>query len=203
MSRELYIARGATRLGPLSESEVRELLRDGFLLPADLYWEDGLAEWDELRGFESAPSPAPKGGALMEFAKQKLSSAGKSVGIHASELTRKLQSLAGSGQGRLRKATNSLLDSFTPQIQKLVTHELVRQPAAHVRQAVHDDEFMRKFFGAIYDCLPKPVCRFVTEQAFTQYCMERRFKMLGMDTIGTNSVNAEHPQPQADQLSDQ
>jgi GYF domain 2 len=181
MKRDLYIVRGVTELGPLTEREVHELLRDGFLLPADLYWEDGMAKWAELGEFESAPSATRKSAGLVKLAKRQVSSVGRSAASRASDLTRKLQFLAGRGRNRLNRATTALLDSFVPQIQKLVSHQLVRRSATHVKQAVHDDEFMQKFFGAIYDCLPKPVCRFVPEKVFVQYCMERRFKMLGMD----------------------
>ena len=174
-------------MGPLTGGEVRELLREGFLLPADLYWEAGMAEWDELRKFESGPSTGTKGPALVELAKQTVSSAAKSAATRASGLTRMLQLLAGRGHDRLGGATTRWLDSFSPQIQKLVSNQVLRQSITRAREAVHDDEFMRKFFGAVYDCLPKPVCRFVTEKAFIRYCMERRFKLLGMEAPGTGS----------------
>lgn len=186
MIREFYIARGVTELGPLTQNEVRELLRDGFLLPADLYWEAGMAKWAELHEFDSAQPPAPKGAALDAFAERKISSVGKSAAARAADLTRKLQSLVGRGQNRLSSATGGVLDSFSPQIQKLVARQLVQQSVVRVQEAVHDDEFMRKFFGAIYDCLPKPVYRFVTEQAFIRYCMKRRLRMLGLDTAKTD-----------------
>jgi hypothetical protein len=41
---------------------------------------------------------------------------------------------------------------------------------------------MRKLFGATYDCLPKPVYRFVSEQAFIEFCMERRRELLDLPT---------------------
>jgi len=195
MSRELYIARGVTELGPLTESEVRELLREGFLLPADLWWEEGMEDWVELSEFESRPALTPQNVGLVKLAKQKASSAGRSARSRASELTRKLQSLAGRGRNRLEVARSGLLDSFQPQIQRLVSHQLVQQSAARVRQAVHDDEFMQKFFGAIYDCLPKPVCRFVTEPAFIQYCMERRLEFIGAGATRSNSQGASSDSP--------
>lgn len=191
MSRKLFIARGVTELGPLTGSEVRELLCEGFLLPADLYWEEGMADWAELGEFKSEPPIAGKSAGLVKFTGQKVSSAARTTAARAADLTRKLQSFAGRGQTRLSNASGRVLDSFAPQIQKLVSHEVVRQSAAHMQQAIHNDDFMQKFFGAIYDCLPKPVCRFVTEKAFIQYCMERRLKMLGMDTTQTDSRSAD------------
>jgi hypothetical protein len=37
---------------------------------------------------------------------------------------------------------------------------------------------MRKLFGAAYDCLPRPVQRFVGEEKFVNFCMQRRQKLL-------------------------
>jgi hypothetical protein len=56
----------------------------------------------------------------------------------------------------------------------------VSQSAAHAQAALRDDEFMRKVFGATYDCLPRPVRRFMTEPAFIQFCLERRWELLGL-----------------------
>jgi hypothetical protein len=67
-----------------------------------------------------------------------------------------------------------------PQIRKLVTQQMVKSSVTRVRTAVHDNEFMRKVFGATYDCLPKPVHRFVTETAFIEYCTKHRQKILGV-----------------------
>jgi hypothetical protein len=58
----------------------------------------------------------------------------------------------------------------------------VKQSLTRAQAAMRDDEFMRKLFGATYDCLPKPVYRFVKEEAFIQFCMERRGKLLGLET---------------------
>lgn len=43
---------------------------------------------------------------------------------------------------------------------------------------VQDDEFMRKTFGAVYDCLPKPVCRFIGEERFIAFCLEHRRRLV-------------------------
>jgi hypothetical protein len=71
-----------------------------------------------------------------------------------------------------------MLAAFTPQIQRLVSSQLVKHSVARVQAAVQDDALLRKLFGAVYDCLPKPLYRFVKEEAFIQYCMERRKQLL-------------------------
>jgi len=44
--------------------------------------------------------------------------------------------------------------------------------------ALEDEIFLRKLFGAFYDCLPKAVYRFVSEHAFIDYCLRHRRKLL-------------------------
>ena len=39
-----------------------------------------------------------------------------------------------------------------------------------------------KVFGAAYDCLPKPVSRFVPEQQFIAFCMKHRAQLLQRDS---------------------
>jgi len=160
---------------------VRELLREGFLLPSDLYWTEGMEDWEELRKLELGTEH--RSIALMELARQKVSTTSQAAAAQASKLTHRMRSLAARGKGQLTDSTSRLLDSFTPQIQKLVAHQLVKQSLTRVQTAMRDDEFMRKLFGATYDCLPKPVYRFVKEEAFIQFCMERRQKLLGPPAI--------------------
>lgn len=71
-----------------------------------------------------------------------------------------------------------MLVAFVPQIRKLVSSQLVMQSVARIEVAIHDDDFMRKLFGATYDCLPKSVYRFASEEVFIQFCMERRKELL-------------------------
>jgi len=178
-----HIARGDEELTALDESEVRELLREGFLLPTDRYWIEGMAAWEELRELELNPGPQSRSSALMELARQKASTTSQAAAAQASRLTQRLRSLAARGKDQLTDSTSRLLDSFTPQIQKLVAHQLVKLSLTRVQAAMRDDEFMRKLFGATYDCLPKPIYRFVKEEAFIQFCMERRQKLLGPPAI--------------------
>jgi hypothetical protein len=44
--------------------------------------------------------------------------------------------------------------------------------------ALKDEEFLRKLFGAVYDCLPKPAKRFVSEPAFLEFCFKHQRKLL-------------------------
>jgi hypothetical protein len=187
MQRKFHIARDDDELTALSESEVRDLLREGFLLPSDVYRTEGMKDWEALREFDAKREHPTDSVPLMELARQKASATGRAAANQASRLTQKLKSLAARGHSQLADSTSRLLEPFTPQIQKLVEHQLVKQSVTRVQAAVRDDEFMRKLFGATYDCLPKPVYRFVKEEAFIQFCMERRQRILGLPMAGEGS----------------
>jgi hypothetical protein len=44
---------GDSRLGPVTEDELKRLVADGKLKPGDLVWRDGMADWVEARTVES------------------------------------------------------------------------------------------------------------------------------------------------------
>ena len=180
MPRTFYIARGDADLGTMTEAETAGLLRAGFLLPTDLYWTDGMADWRPLAEFRPEPGNQTGPAAWMELAKQSVVNASEAAVSQAARFTSRLKSLTGAGKSRLTVSTNQMLEAFTPQIQKLVAGQLVehlKHSVDRAQAAIHDDDFMRKVFGATYDCLPKPIYRFVKEEAFIQFCMERRQKL--------------------------
>lgn len=184
MLRKIYIARGEAELGILTDAETVELLRAGFLLSTDHYWTGGMPDWKSLAEFKPEPEGENRPAALMKLAKQTVKSAGEAAVSRAAQLTSRLKSVTGSGRSQLSAATNQMLDSFTPQIQKVVSNQLVGHSLTRLQAAMHDDEFMRKLFGATYDCLPKPIHRFITEQAFIEFCLDRRQKLVGSTTAG-------------------
>jgi hypothetical protein len=172
MPGKLHIARYETELGVLTEAETLALLRAGFLQPTDLYWTQGMSDWESLSEFKAESEKAQSPAALMKRAAEKFKSVGEVAVSQATKLTGKLKSM--SGDGRLKMSTNQMLSSFAPQIRKLVASQLLKHPVVRVRAAIQDDAFVRRVFDATYDCLPKPIDRFVAEEAFIQFCMERR-----------------------------
>jgi uncharacterized RDD family membrane protein YckC len=46
---DVWIGRNGERLGPYSEEQIREWLRDGSLKPDELGWYEGLADWQPMR----------------------------------------------------------------------------------------------------------------------------------------------------------
>lgn len=49
MSDQWYYAKGNEKLGPVSESQLRELAETGKLLPTDKVWQKGMTEWQDAR----------------------------------------------------------------------------------------------------------------------------------------------------------
>jgi hypothetical protein len=166
-------------LGALTDSEVVELLKAGFLMPTDFFWTAGMADWQTLAEFNAPPGTAAGVAGFVKSATRQVAAASGAVAAGTARVTRQIRSVAGGSSTTLAKSTTRALDVFTPRIRELVSRQLLEQSFSHVQASLRDDEFMRKLFGATYDCLPKPVYRFVSEQAFIAFCMERRSELLG------------------------
>jgi hypothetical protein len=76
-------------------------------------------------------------------------------------------------------ATAKALDAFIPQIKTAIARVEETSAFRAVKSGAQNDDFMRKLFGAAYECLPRPVQRFVSEEKFVTFCMERRQKLIG------------------------
>ena len=187
MNQRLHIARDGVELGVLTEKEVHELLHAGFLRRGDAWRGKGMEEWQPLSEIGTA-SASRTPAALLAKAKQKVSVATGALGQEATKLTQKLKSLTRAGNDKVSDATQRILEDFTPQIQKLVSNELVANSLTKAQAVVRDDEMTRKIFGAVYDCLPKPVYRFVSEAAFIEFCMARRRKLLGLSDDASDTL---------------
>ena len=61
---QIHIDRGGQRFGPYSVEEVKKYLADGTLLPSDLGWHDGAADWQPLPQIPGVKpgGPLPPGG---------------------------------------------------------------------------------------------------------------------------------------------
>ena len=173
----VHIARLEKQLGPLTKQEASEMVRAGFLSTTDLFRPDGASEWKPLSEL-SAESESPPASA-MERVQQLAASTSSSALSHATQLAQKLKSAAIRGKSQLAESTSPLLESFLPQIRKLVENQIIDRPLTGVQATLKDDEFLGKVFGATYDCLPKPICRFVTEESLVHFCMTRREELIG------------------------
>ncbi|MBI3415609.1 MAG: hypothetical protein HY043_09875 [Verrucomicrobia bacterium] len=74
-------------------------------------------------------------------------------------------------------ASNRMLEDFIPALRSLVGTALAKSSQT-VEAALRDEALLRKVFGAVYDLLPKPVRRFVSEEVFVEFCLGHRQRLL-------------------------
>lgn len=175
MNDKIIVVRNGMELGALPPAEALELLRADFLKPTDFWRREITDPWLTLA---ELPQP-PAAESLPKQIQTRLTKAAQSAATGATQFTAKLKSWVGQGQDQLTLSSRQMLEGFVPQLQQLVARELVEQSLVSVRAACRDDAFMRKLFGAVYDCLPRPVCRFIGEEAFIEFCLERKTLLLG------------------------
>jgi hypothetical protein len=171
--RKLEIARGDWSLGTISETEVRELLEVGFLEPTDLFRANEGDPWKPLSALD-APAAEPAAGSLVN----RILPAARSIIGATADAARAMKDIATRQKDQLGDATTGALESFLPQIRAIVSRVSETPPFRLIKSGVQDDDFMRKLFGAAYDCLPRPVQRFVAEERFIAFCMQHRQKLV-------------------------
>lgn len=159
-------------------SEVQALLATGLLRPTDEFWMPGQAAWRPLTELPAVDVPS---GNVFAHARESL--AGATAFLHKSAET--LASRVSKGfegrQQQLGAAANRVLEDYLPTVQSAVD-KAVAQSTRGLEAAARDDVFLRKLFGAVYDLLPRPVCRFVAEEAFIQFCFAHRERLLQSKT---------------------
>jgi hypothetical protein len=180
MRGSLFIAREGVKLGSMSGADARALLEAGFLKPTDDFWREGMEDWRPLAELEqprSAEKPAQSSWNVRERI--------RAVVVDAGKLALKLKEVARRGSGTVTKTRERILEDFLPQLRLLATTQL-KQASLKVDVALKDDEMMKKFFGAVFDCLPKPVTRFVAEDQFVRFCMKHKASLVGRDETSGN-----------------
>ena len=177
-ARLIEISRDSVVLGTLPETEARELLAAGFLKPTDQFRAETGTDLQPLSGLVS-PAVEERNTSWLAKAKDSLVSAGSSVADTAGEFASQAWRLTRATQSKAVEIPDRLLSAFLPQIQGILNGLLETKPFQAIRNGVRDDDLMQKVFGATYDCLPKPVCRFVSETQFIAFCMKHRRQLLG------------------------
>jgi len=177
--RQLRITRDVVELGTLPEAEARELLQLGLLKPSDQFSCEGMPASKRLAELDPTPAAAEKR-SWLSAARDSMTSAGGFAASSAGNVAGKLKSLVPTPSASLSGATSRLLDGYTRQIKSILAGLGDSPPLRAIRSGVRDDETMRKVFGAAYDCLPRPVCRFVSEERFIAYCMQHRGRLLDL-----------------------
>ena len=171
----LHIIRDGQELGVLTAKDARELLEAGFLKPTDEYWVDEPDRRQALALFpeQDLRSRAP----WLTRAKASVTTAGQTVQTQATNITGKLSALVRNQQAAIAASTALALEGYLPQLRKIVNERLSKMVGG-TQSALRDETFLRKLFGAAYDCLPKPVCRFVNETTFVEFCLRHRNRLL-------------------------
>ena len=184
--RNWQIARGDLVLGTLPESEVLALLQAGFLMDEDVGRLDATAEWQPLGALRNADLEKQTSVAISSaqpavvpgsFSRRDIP---RRLAGSAVALTAKVASGVFAQRRKVSETAVRLLNNFTPQISGILRGLTDTAPFRAARSRMHDDEFMRKLFGAAYDCLPRPVQRFVNEESFVMFCLNNRQRLLGM-----------------------
>ncbi|MBI5388026.1 MAG: hypothetical protein HZA90_25460 [Verrucomicrobia bacterium] len=172
----IHVARGEMEIGVVLVQEAHELLHAGFLLPTDEYWVEAQGKRRPLSELASPRSTAAT--KWFQRAKRATATTQKAMRQTTSSLAAKVFTLAQARRAAVSSTAAAVLDDFIPKLREIVRATL-HNAARSTHEALHDEVFLRKLFGAVYDCLPKPVCRFVREDAFVEFCLKHRHRLLG------------------------
>jgi hypothetical protein len=195
---EIQIARDGEVLGSLPESDVVELLRLGFFRPEDHYLRPGMTASRPLS--ELSPSAVQRDSAAapaswIKKARKVVVDTSSNLAHTAQTTAGRLRTLATQNSSAATQAANRFLEGYVPQIRTAVSRLNASKPIQTIRTGVQNDEMMRKTFGAVYDCLPKPVCRFISEERFIAFCLKRRNGLLGIAVPSEKKDNESQANP--------
>lgn len=172
---KLHILRDSQELGTLEDTDARELLDTGFVRPTDEFWVEQPDQRHALAVlFERSSENRPN---WLARARASVTAAGQTVQTQAANQTGKLFSLVRNQQAAIAASTTLALEGYLPQLRAMVNERLGKMLGA-TQSALRDEVFLRKLFGAVYDCLPKAVCRFVNEGTFVEFCLKHRNRLL-------------------------
>ena len=171
----ICISRQGLELGRLSVCEAPDLLRAGFLLPTDECWTHASAERRPLTELNTLPA-GERPGWLKRAKTSVVMTTGAAI-EQVGHITGKVSRSIRGGQSLIGTVTTKVLEDYAGKLRELVATQM-KASVQSARAALKDEKFLRKLFGAVYDCLPKPVYRFVSEHAFIEYCLKHRRKLL-------------------------
>lgn len=176
MSRpDLHIARDGLLLGTLPSGDARELLAAGFLKPTDEFWTDANPTRRPVG--ELAAVPRGETPSWLVRATSSVANVGAAVKEKASSATSRVSALARRNKDAVAAASERMLEDYLPRLREYAMNNL-EQSLRSAKAALQDEAFLRQMFGAVYDCLPRPVRRFVREGIFVEFCLKHRRRLL-------------------------
>ena len=123
------------------------------------------------------PPPAVQPASVPAGIKDSLVGASTFLKATAKSAVAAVSSTLGAQRDGLIAAKERVLEDYVPKLQGTVNRVLT-ESSRSVDSALQDDVFLRKLFGAVYDLLPRPVCRFVGEEDFIKFCFQHRQRLL-------------------------
>jgi len=172
---KVHLVRDGLELGVLPLDAVRTLLTEGFLKPTDEFWAEGMKDREFLSTLESSLAKAES-----RSFKALAARAAATTRAFAGEIAERSTALTRTVTVESATVTNKLLEDSLPWIQTRLLAKLASLGRTSA-SAMQDEEFLHKLFGALYDCIPKPVYRFVSEQQFIEFCHKHRKQLLGSE----------------------
>ena len=189
---QLFIARRDEFLGVITVKEARTLLAAGFLLPSDEFWLD--REETRLPLSELPPVSEPENVNLKGRFLRVTSKLNQATRTAIDSVASKASHFATARKAEAASAMNKVLEDYSPRITMLASSKLGEFKRS-AESALKDEAFLQKLFGAMYDSLPRPVCRFVSEEQFIKFCFERRERLLGPIQKGAQPTVADKSEP--------
>jgi GYF domain 2 len=177
-NRHIHVARDNEELGTFTPDEVNELLAGRFLKPADRYWMPGMADWQPIGEVFKVAESVPATSAWLTSVRRQFVERSADVVARVGGLVQTVKTGTTGATQSLSQTRQKILEEQLPSLQKLLAVQLKDKPLTAARSALQNDDLMRKAFGALYDCLPRPVCRFIGEDAFVRFCLPHRERLI-------------------------
>ena len=173
-STSIEVRRQAQELGRFSAEEIHTLLDAAFLLPTDEFKFAGESNWAKLSTF-SCLGPTSS---LATRIRTAVAKATRPASQFLGDVSARTGKLAESQKDALLQVSQRVLVDYLPQLREKTLGELSTWQRS-TSSALGDEVFLRKLFGAVYDTIPKPIYRFVSEEQFVGFCFKHRQRLLG------------------------
>jgi lactoylglutathione lyase len=180
-ARVLNVARDGEPLGKFALKDLADLIEAGFLRPDDDYWISGMSDW---RPLSELPELRAVGGTTADWRSEAKDAMVNATGLLArgtTALAQKAREFATESWDRSSLATHQLLEDYLPKTRELVRQQLEAKPFLTSKTALENDDLMRRMFGSVFDTLPAAVRRWVDEDHFVGFCMDKRADLLTLD----------------------
>ena len=113
----------------------------------------------------------------MARARSTVMAAGGAARTGVGRISKGVSTLVKNQQTAMAESANRALEDYLPSLRNIVSDHLPKMLRS-AESALKDEVFLKNLFGAVYDCLPKPVRRLVPEASFVEFCLKHRHRLL-------------------------